>query len=805
MEFIIPAVVVFIVLVGLLGILSRFYRKVGPEEALVRTGIGGMQVTSGGGIIVVPVMHRAELMDLSVKRIEIKRGGDSGLICKDNVRADIEVAFFVRVNNQKQDILNVAQSLGCRRASDIKAIIELFDAKFSEALKTVGKRFEFVELYEERDKFKEAILQVIGTDLNGYILDDCAIDYLEQTPIEMLKQMNILDAEGIKKITDLTAKEHVQSNDITREKEKIIKKQDVEAQEVILELERQRVEAVEKQKREIAAIAAREHAEAARVQEEERLKAERARITTDEEVAVADENKQRQIIVAQRNKERTDAVELERVEKDRLLEVTERERVVGLADIEKEKVIEVEKRNIQEVIRERVAVERTVVEEQQRIHDTEQFATADRSKRVAITNAEQIAEEALVKEIKQAEAAKKSAEFAADQVVIEAEAQRSAAEKETSAQKMLAEGTRATVAAEGLAEAEVQSAKAISLEKEGTAEATVTERKAVAEAKGMQAKAVAIEKTGSAEASVIHQKFTADAKGIEEKAEAMKLFDGVGREHEEFKLRLNKEKAIELAGIDAQEEIAKSQAEVVGKALETARIDIVGGETEFFDKIVDSIKAGKAVDRWVYNSEVLTDVKETFFDGDGNGDFRERLLEFGRQFGISFEDVKDLSVTALIGKMLLQSEDEETSNDLRSLQRFIKSAGLGDKRIASLGPGRDEQRRQLQRVDAASIRDPLSCTSTGPRRDAECRSGSSSLSCPRTRHGFQQARNQACHVVAFQQTEPHTPTRLVDGVVRRDDGVLRHREAVLRWQRRREPAGPDRRPRNVDCAASARR
>ena len=208
---------------------------------------------------------------------------------------------------------------------------ELFAAKFSEALKTGGKKFDFVQLYEERDSFKGEILKVIGKELNGYILDDCAIDYLEQTPLEKLDPQNILDAEGIKKITDKTAEEHKQTNKITREKEKIIKKQDVEAQEAILELERQRIDALEKQKREVAELTARNQAEAVKVQQEERLKAERARISTDEEVQVADQNKQRQIIVAQRNKERTDQVELERVEKDRLLEVTERERVVGLA------------------------------------------------------------------------------------------------------------------------------------------------------------------------------------------------------------------------------------------------------------------------------------------------------------------------------------------------------------------------------------------------------------------------------------------------------------------------------------------
>ncbi|MBX3437123.1 MAG: flotillin family protein [Planctomycetaceae bacterium] len=677
--------VVVLFLVGFLVMLSRFFRKVGPEEALVRTGFGGMKVATGSGMWVIPVAHRVELMDLSVKRIEIQRRGTAGLICQDNIRADIEVAFFVRVNNQAESIKEVAQALGCKRASERQALIELFDAKFSEALKTVGKRFDFVELYNERDQFKSEILKVIGKDLNGYVLEDCAIDYLEQTPIEMLSQMNILDAEGIKKITDLTAREHIKANEIAREKEKTIKKQDVEAQEAILELEKQRVEAVEKQKREITEISARQQAEAAKVQEEQRLLAQAARIRTEEELAVAEENKLRQVIVAQRNKERTDAVERERVEKDRMLEATERERVVGLASIDKEKAIEVEKRNIQDVIRERVVVERTVVEEQQRILDTEEFATADRAKKVAITKAEEQAEAALVAEIKAAEAKKQAAEHEARQVVIEADAQQEAAQREMTAKKMLAEARQAEVAAEGLAEAQVLLARSEAIEKEGTAQANVIQKKLVAEAEGQKAKADAVEKEGLAEASVIEQKFYAEARGIEQKAEAMKIFDGVGREHEEFKLKLNKDRDIEIAAINAQKDIAREQSEIVGSALKTARIDIVGGETQFFDKIVDSIKAGKSVDRWVTNSQVLSDVKNTFFSGNGNGDFRANLQHFTDHFGLTFEDVKDLSVAALIGRMLVDSEDEVITAGLKRLQGTIKSLGLSDKKIAALG------------------------------------------------------------------------------------------------------------------------
>ncbi len=674
---------IVIITVGVLVMLAKFYRKVGPEQAIVRSGFSGTKAMTGKGIMVIPILHRAEVMDLSLKRIEIKRRGEAGLICMDNVRADIEVAFYVRVNNKMEDIMQVAESVGCKRASEQAAMVELFDAMFSEALKTVGKRFNFVQLYDERDKFKAAMLDVIGRDLNGYALVDCAIDFLEQTPLDKLDPNNILDAEGIKKITHLTAKEHVLSNDITRDKEKVIKKQDVEAREAILALERQQVEAEEKQQREITEISARERAQGAKVTEEERLKAESARIVTEEEIRVAEENKDRQIVIAEKSKERTEAVETERVEKDRGLEATERERVVALADIEKDKALEVEKRNIQEVIRERVIVERSVVEEQQRIKDTEEFATADRLKRVTVTQAEMQADEALVKEVKAAEASKQSATLHSDQVVIVAEADRVAAEKQTHATKMLAEAKVADEAASGLAQANVQEAKAISLEKEGHAEASVLQRKAEAEAKGMEAKAVAVEKHGTAEAEVMRVKYSSEANGIQEKAESMKLFDDVGKEHEEFKLRLNKDKDIEIAAIAAQQDIAEAQSRIVGEALKSARIDIVGGETEFFDKIVDSIKGGKSVDRFVNNSGVLTDVKNSFFNGNPEY-FQEKLQDMVSQFDLSTDDLKDLSIAALIARMLGLTKSDGLRHELQRLLGMAADAGISADRVSSL-------------------------------------------------------------------------------------------------------------------------
>jgi len=668
-----------------------FYKKIPQGKAIVRTGVGGSKVAFNKGMYVIPVFHKMEIMDISVKKIEIARMQHDGLICRDNIRADIKVAFFVRVNKSVDDVINVAQNLGCDRASDPETLKSIFESKFSEALKTVGKKFDFIELYEARREFRDEILNIIGTDLNGYILDDCAIDYLEQTELRFLSADNILDSEGIKKITELTAKQNMSANLIRREEEKVIKKQNVEAREAILELDRQLAEKEERQKREIDNIKAREEAEITKVREEERLKSQTVRIATEEQLAVQEENKLRQIIIAEKNKIRTDAVETERVEKDRALEQTERERIVTLAQIDKERSIETEKKSIQNVIKERVQLEKGVVEEQQNVRDVEVYREVERKKQAGVIAASQEAEERLIATVKAAEASKIAAEQEkekkvidadaqkmvaerkAQEVLIDAEAKKEAASKEAEARKIIAEAQAKEEAAIGLSEAEVMIAKAEAEEIQGTKMAAVIE-----------IKAEAMRKEGLAEAEVVREKAMAEAKGIEEKAEAMKKLDGVGKEHEEFKLQLQKEKEVELAHINIQKDIASAQASVLSEALKTAKIDIVGGETMFFENIVRQVSNSKGFDHLINNSQHALDIKESLMGPDGKGDLAEKIRGLADKYGISSNDIKNLTVSAALIKLQQAAGgqgNEEDAGFINSLFGMAKNLGISNKKL----------------------------------------------------------------------------------------------------------------------------
>ncbi|GAB7040043.1 MULTISPECIES: SPFH domain-containing protein [Catenuloplanes] len=654
--------VVLLVLLGLAFLVSRLFRKVEQGKALIISKVKKVDVTFTGAVV-MPVLHKAEIMDISVKTIEIERTGNEGLICRDNIRADIRITFFVRVNKTIEDVIKVAQAIGTARASDQDTLQELFNAKFSEALKTVGKQLDFVDLYTKRDEFRDQIIAVIGTDLNGYSLEDAAIDFLEQTPIGRLDPKNILDAQGIRKITELTAAENVRTNEFQRSEEKEITRQNVDAREAILELQRRQAEAEIRQKREIETMRAREEAETAKVYAEERLRSRTADLRTEEQLGIQAENQAREIAVAAKNRERVIAIETERIEKDRMLEVIGRQRETELSTISKDKEVEAEKRAIAEVVRERIAVEKTVAEQEENIKRLRVVEEAERTRQAVIINAEAEAQETLVKNIKAAEAAEQAAKFKAREQLTLAEARQQAAELDTRAQIRLAEARQATAAAEGLAEVQVQERNAEAIEKVGRAEAIVEREKALAGA------------------DALREKLKGEAEGLTEKAAAMAALSDASREHEEYRLRLEAEKEIRLAGIDVHRQVAESQAMVVAAGLEKANIDIVGGDSVFFDKLLGSITLGKSVDGFLANSDVARSLVAPYVNGNGN-----LPADLGALLGsITTSDVSNLTLSAFLLQQMKSSSDKDEAK-LRELLESARRLGIADKSVADLTP-----------------------------------------------------------------------------------------------------------------------
>lgn len=639
---------ILLLLFGIGILIASFYKKITQGHAMIVNNISKQPKVSFTGSIVLPIVHKMEVMKISLITLEIDRRAKDGLICQDNLRADITVAFYLRVNETTEDVLRVAKSVGVERASDKEAVNELFNAKFSEALKTVGKQMPFLDLFENRLGFREKIIEVIGDDLNGYVLEDVAIDYLEQTPKSQLDANNILDAEGIRRITEITAQQNIVTNQLEQDEKLAITKKNTEAKEALLALERQQADAEAKQQREIETVRAREKAETEKIQHEERLRAEQARIETDENLAIREENKLRQVEVAEKNRQRAIAIEEEKVLRAKELEAVNRQRDVELEQINKEKALEEERKIIAHTVSERIAVDKKVAEEEERIKELREVSEADRKKQVQILDAEAAAEQKKIELVKMAEADELKAHHKAKEINMMAQAELEAAAKDAEARKKRAEGIQAEEAAsglaqakvlearatahekEGIAEANVISAKAAALEKQGVAEARVEEEKLLAQAKGAEeigladakvtreklaAEAQGSEEKGMAEARVVKEKAFAEAAGLVEKFAAMNNMSAEAREFEEFKMNLEATIKEAMANIEANKHISSDQAKVIAKALENANIDIVGGQGDYFDKLAKGLGAGNALSGFLEKSPVVQSLLEKFLAG----------------------------------------------------------------------------------------------------------------------------------------------------------------------------------------------
>ena len=85
----------------------------------------------------------------------------------------------------------------------------------------------------------------------------------------------------------------------------------------------------------------------------------------------------------------------------------------------------------------------------------------------------------------------------------------------------------------------------------------------------------------------------------------------------------------------------------------------------------------------VDNSSVLSDVKDTFFTGDP-AQLQQQITKYVDMFGITSEDLKNLSVAVLIGKMMASTSDKGVIGELQSLLTAANRVGVADQNAGTV-------------------------------------------------------------------------------------------------------------------------
>jgi Uncharacterized protein conserved in bacteria len=423
---------------------SKFYKRASANEAFVRTGQGGTRVILDSGSLVIPFFHQTVPVSLETMKLEVERRGPDALITKDNLRVDVKGEFYIKVKALEEDILNAARSLG-EKSVDAHSVGMLVFEKLVSALRSVAATKDLIELHTQRDAFASSVLNLVVNDLqqNGLTLESVTISRLDQTAQDLLSDNNIFDAQGKKKITEITQSARIERNRIERDAERQIAIKDVETRQQVLELERARSEAEATQAKDVANVQAQRRREQESFAIEQDRAIKEAEIQRDLAVQAAAIERDKALVARKREMQEADI---------------EREKAVAAADIARKQALELQERQKEAAVAEQEALRARAQEAalraqaereaaEQEVIKIQQLAEAEREAKKKLIAAQQVIDQEKIKrqtdaevaafaQIKQADAAQAAAEK-------DAQAKLRLAQAEAQAKELAAKGERA--------------------------------------------------------------------------------------------------------------------------------------------------------------------------------------------------------------------------------------------------------------------------------------------------------------------------------------------------------------------------
>lgn len=396
-------ILILLFVVGL--ILTRLYQRASKEQSFVRTGAGGQKVVKDGGALVLPVLHETIPINMQTLRLIVERKGKESLITKDRLRVDVKAEFYVRVAPDAESIASAAQTLG-RRTLAPQQLSELIEGKFVDVLRAVAAGMEMQDLHEKRADFVRQVQTTVAEDLkkNGLELETVSLTGLDQTPKEFFNENNAFDAEGLKKLSEVTELRRKERNEIEQTTRVQIEEKNLESNKRSLEIAQEQAFATLEQEREVETRRAEQEAGLATQRAERTREADLARIAAEQ------------------------ATEQGRVAKDLAIQVAQTESARDTELAAQDQRIAVAKRS-EEESKARALADRAradAVAAAEAVKTVEAEAIAERDKRVAIKRAEQDAEKdaTRIRVIAQAEFDAADAQAKAKERSVEADAKR---------------------------------------------------------------------------------------------------------------------------------------------------------------------------------------------------------------------------------------------------------------------------------------------------------------------------------------------------------------------------------------------
>lgn len=168
----------FVLVISPIAFLSTFrYQIPKPNTALIATNKSKNNVAFAGGIWVSTIIHKVKEIPLNRFEIKIVFEDEESCLTIDFNRCDVEVALYVKIASDKEDILKASDTFGDKLITS-ETIEELINPKVMDILRRIVAETESPDLIKRRQKTVEKMQCVCESELKinfGLTLEKLAI------------------------------------------------------------------------------------------------------------------------------------------------------------------------------------------------------------------------------------------------------------------------------------------------------------------------------------------------------------------------------------------------------------------------------------------------------------------------------------------------------------------------------------------------------------------------------------------------------------------------------------------------------
>jgi flotillin len=112
-----------LVILVLLSLMARMYKKAGPNEAIIRFGFGGPKVIIGHGALIYPMVQHTRTLSLELMSFDVAPSQD--LYTKQGVAVTVEAVAQIKVRSDMESIMTAAEQFLSKTPAERDGLIRL--------------------------------------------------------------------------------------------------------------------------------------------------------------------------------------------------------------------------------------------------------------------------------------------------------------------------------------------------------------------------------------------------------------------------------------------------------------------------------------------------------------------------------------------------------------------------------------------------------------------------------------------------------------------------------------------------------